>query len=58
MVRNFLLLHYICSINSFLDPNAAELAKELDGLPLALATAAAYLDQVATANKVALPASI
>ncbi|PSN60505.1 hypothetical protein BS50DRAFT_593611 [Corynespora cassiicola Philippines] len=30
------------------DPNAAELAKELDGLPLALATAGAYLDQVAT----------
>ena len=31
-----------------LDPHAAELAKELDGLPLALATAGAYLDQVAT----------
>ncbi|KAF2679629.1 hypothetical protein K458DRAFT_115480 [Lentithecium fluviatile CBS 122367] len=30
------------------DPNAAELARELDGLPLALATAGAYLDQVAT----------
>lgn len=30
------------------DPDAAELAKELDGLPLALATAGAYLDQVAT----------
>ncbi|KAI4260720.1 MAG: hypothetical protein LQ352_000112 [Teloschistes flavicans] len=29
------------------DPDAAELAKELDGLPLALATAGAYLDQVA-----------
>jgi hypothetical protein len=27
------------------DPNAIELAKELDGLPLALATAGAYLDQ-------------
>ena len=31
-----------------LDPNAAELARELDRLPLALATAGAYLDQVAT----------
>ncbi|KAF2682085.1 hypothetical protein K458DRAFT_391120 [Lentithecium fluviatile CBS 122367] len=30
------------------DPTAAELAKELDGLPLALATAGAYLDQVST----------
>jgi hypothetical protein len=30
-----------------LDPNAAKLAKELDGLPLALATAGPYLDQVA-----------
>jgi tetratricopeptide (TPR) repeat protein len=30
-----------------LDPNAIELATELDGLPLALATAGAYLDQVA-----------
>ena len=30
-----------------LDPDAMELAKELDGLPLALATAGAYLDQVA-----------
>ncbi|KAH9211165.1 kinesin light chain [Leptodontidium sp. 2 PMI_412] len=29
------------------DPDAVELAKELDGLPLALATAGAYLDQVA-----------
>jgi len=29
-----------------LDPNAIELAKELDGLPLAIATAGAYLDQV------------
>ncbi|KIN06945.1 hypothetical protein OIDMADRAFT_150200 [Oidiodendron maius Zn] len=29
------------------DPDAATLAKELDGLPLALATAGAYLDQVA-----------
>ncbi|KAF2741633.1 hypothetical protein M011DRAFT_377150, partial [Sporormia fimetaria CBS 119925] len=31
-----------------LDPDAAELARELDGLPLALATAGAYLDQVTT----------
>ncbi|KAF1936850.1 hypothetical protein EJ02DRAFT_413325 [Clathrospora elynae] len=30
------------------DPNATELARELDGLPLALATAGAYLDQMAT----------
>ncbi|KAF4881285.1 Nephrocystin-3 [Colletotrichum fructicola] len=30
------------------DPDAAVLAKKLDGLPLALATAGAYLDQVAT----------
>jgi len=28
-----------------LDPDAVKLAKELDGLPLALATAGAYLDQ-------------
>src|SRR6195952_733143 len=33
---------------TLLDPSAAELARELDGLPLALATAGAYLDQVAT----------
>jgi hypothetical protein len=30
-----------------LDPDAVELAKQLDGLPLALATAGAYLDQTA-----------
>jgi hypothetical protein len=30
-----------------LDPDAIKLAKELDGLPLALATVGAYLDQVA-----------
>jgi tetratricopeptide (TPR) repeat protein len=30
------------------DPNAHELAKELDGLPLALATAGAYLRQLST----------
>jgi hypothetical protein len=30
-----------------IDPDAISLAEELDGLPLALATAGAYLDQVA-----------
>jgi hypothetical protein len=30
-----------------LDPDAIKLVKELDGLPLALATAGTYLDQVA-----------
>jgi hypothetical protein len=30
-----------------LDPDAKKLAKELDGLPLALATAGAYLNQTA-----------
>src|SRR6195952_5477830 len=33
---------------TLLDPDPAELARELDGLPLALATAGAYLDQAAT----------
>ncbi|KAL5325418.1 hypothetical protein ACEPPN_006543 [Leptodophora sp. 'Broadleaf-Isolate-01'] len=39
----------ICTaaLNSMIDPDAIKLAKELDGLPLALATAGAYLDQVA-----------
>jgi hypothetical protein len=39
----------ICStaLNLIIDPDAIKLAKELDGLPLALATAGAYLDQVA-----------
>src|ERR1700761_1923928 len=32
----------------FPDPNAVAVARELDGLPLALATAGAYLDQVST----------
>ena len=32
---------------STLDPDAVKLAMELDGLPLALATAEAYLEQVA-----------
>jgi len=35
-------------LTSCLDPDAIELAKELDGLPLALATAGAYLDNVST----------
>ena len=34
-------------LTSMLDPDAVRLAKELDGLPLALATAGAYLDQAA-----------
>src|SRR5580658_10194138 len=34
-------------LNVMLDPDAIELAKELDGLPLALATAGAYLNQTA-----------
>jgi hypothetical protein len=34
-------------LNAMLDPDAVKLAKELDGLPLALATAGAYLDQSA-----------
>ncbi|CZR52934.1 related to calcium-independent phospholipase A2 [Phialocephala subalpina] len=39
----------ICTaaLNSIIDPDAIKLAKELDGLPLALATAGAYLYQVA-----------
>ena len=32
-------------LNAMTDPDAVELAKELDGLPLALATAGAYLDR-------------
>ncbi len=35
-------------INLILDPDARELATKLDGLPLALATAGAYLSQVST----------
>ncbi|KAN0067836.1 hypothetical protein V8E54_014083 [Elaphomyces granulatus] len=34
-------------LNAMLDPGAVRLAKELDGLPLALARAGAYLDQTA-----------
>jgi hypothetical protein len=34
-------------LNAMLDPDAIKLAEELDGLPLALATAGAYLDQTA-----------
>jgi len=37
-----------CRVDIFTDHNVVELAKELDGLPLALATAGAYLRQVAT----------
>jgi hypothetical protein len=36
----------VAALTYILDPDAVELAKELDGLPLALATAGAYLDQV------------
>ena len=36
------------SLTSVLDPDAKILAMELDGLPLALATAGTYLDQAAT----------
>ena len=38
---------YTIALILMLDPDAVQLAKELDGLPLALATAGAYLDQVA-----------
>ena len=34
-------------LNAMLDPDAIKLAEELDGLPLALATAGAYLSQSA-----------
>ncbi len=34
-------------LNAMLDPDAVKLTKELDGLPLALVTAGAYLDQTA-----------
>jgi len=34
-------------LNTMLDPDAIQLAEELDGLPLALATAGAYLNQTA-----------
>jgi hypothetical protein len=37
-----------------LDPDAIQLAKELDGLPLALATAGVYLNQTA----IRLPSAI
>jgi len=36
------------SANVVIDSDAVQLARELDGLPLALATAGAYLDQVST----------
>jgi tetratricopeptide (TPR) repeat protein len=38
---------YVSLLTLILDPNAIRLAKELDGLPLALTTAGAYLDQAA-----------
>lgn len=47
MVGNPILCCGIDATLTLLDPSAAELARELDGLPLALATADAYLDQVA-----------
>ena len=37
------------SANLYIDADAAKLAKELDGLPLALATAGAYLKEAAVA---------
>ena len=37
----------IIALNSMLDPDAIRLTKKLDGFPLALATAGAYLDQAA-----------
>ena len=37
-----------CCSNLSVDSDAIKLAKKLDGLPLALATAGAYLDQAAT----------
>src|SRR6202161_4699289 len=40
-------IHAHNSLTPILDPNAVRLAKELDGLPLALATAGAYLNQTA-----------
>src|SRR3954451_14398670 len=39
---------YGCGVDLSPDPDAVAIARELDGLPLALATAGAYLDQVAT----------
>jgi hypothetical protein len=38
--------HQNCATDFLADPQAVELAKLLDGLPLALATAGAYLGQV------------
>jgi hypothetical protein len=37
-------------LNAMLDPDAIRLAEELDGLPLALATAEAYLNQTAPSS--------
>src|SRR2546423_9987555 len=39
---------YGCGVDLSPDPDAVAIAQELDGLPLALATAGAYLDQVST----------
>lgn len=39
---------YGSGVDLFPDPDAVAIAQELDGLPLALATAGAYLDQVST----------
>jgi hypothetical protein len=48
MDGHVILVSLDTALTSFADPLLAELAKELDGLPLALATAGAYLDQVST----------
>ena len=39
---------YGCGADLSPDPDAVAIARELNGLPLALATAGAYLDQVST----------
>jgi tetratricopeptide (TPR) repeat protein len=44
--KNSGVLIFTISADSVIDPVAFKLAQELDGLPLALATAGAYLDQV------------
>jgi hypothetical protein len=43
----YVLGFWTIALNLILDPDAIKLAKELDRLPLALATARAYLYQVA-----------
>jgi hypothetical protein len=42
------IYYFKCSSNSSIDLDAIKLAKKLDGLPLALATAGAYLNQAVT----------